>query len=83
MEIGGVFNFALSQQCRGNARPLYHLAKKQQSKVKHNRLRGENGHGFTNWLSPQCGAFSRDLLNEKSKSPLFPRAGGGGFVTND
>ena len=32
--------------------------------------------GFTNCLSPQREAFSRDLLDEKSKSPLFPRAGG-------
>ena len=36
---------------------------------------------FYHWLSPQCGAFSRDLLNEKSKSPLFH--GAGGVVTND
>ena len=40
--------------------------------------------------SPQCRAFSRALMDEKSLSPLFPvggggHGGGGGFavVTND
>ena len=31
---------------------------------------------FTNYLSPQCGAYSRDFLDKKSKSPLFPRVEG-------
>ena len=32
----------------------------------------------------QGGAFSGDLLDQKSKSPLFPKPGGGGpVVTND
>ena len=45
---------------------------------------GENSSGFTNEQFPQGGAFSRDLLDQKSKSPLFPGpGGGGGVVTND
>ena len=39
-----------------------------------------NSHGLTKWLSQQCGAFSRDLLDKKAKSPLFPRAGGAAWV---
>ena len=39
---------------------------------------GENSSGFTNEQSPQGGAFSRNLLDQKSKSPLFPGPGGGG-----
>ena len=49
------------------------------------RGRGK-GCRFTNFLSPQCGAFSRDLLEEKSKlleekskSKLFPGAGVHGY----
>ena len=38
--------------------------------------------GFTNCLSPQCEAFSRDLLDEKSKVPAIPQ-GWGGVITND
>ena len=30
-----------------------------------------------------CGFFGRVLLDRKSKSPLFPGAGGGSVVTND
>ena len=37
-----------------------------------------NSHGFTNCLSMQCGLYYRDFLNEKSRSPLFPRGGGQG-----
>ena len=44
---------------------------------------GENNSGFTNEQSPQGGAFSRDLLDQKSKSPLFPGPGGGAAVSND
>ena len=36
----------------------------------------ENSSGFTNEQSPQGGAFSRDLLDQKSKSPLFRGPGG-------
>ena len=39
---------------------------------------GENSSGFTKEQSPQGGAFSRDLLVQKSNSPLFPGAEGGG-----
>ena len=42
----------------------------------HLGLWGENSSCFTNEQSPQGGAFSRDLLDQKSKSPLFPGAGG-------
>ena len=42
---------------------------------------GENSSGFTNKLSPQGETFSWDLLDHKSKYPLFP--GGGAVVTND
>ena len=38
---------------------------------------GENSSGFTNEQSPQGGAFSRDLLDQKSKSLLFPGGGVG------
>ena len=37
---------------------------------------GEKGRGLTNWQSPQCGAFSSNSLNEKSKSSIFPGARG-------
>ena len=30
--------------------------------------------------SPQCRAFSRAVMDEKSLSPLFPVGGGGGRV---
>ena len=55
-------------------------------KGKDSRLRGKNSSGFTNEQSSQGGAFGVDLLNEKSKSPLFPRdlgGWGGAVVTND
>ena len=32
---------------------------------------GENSSDFTNKQSPQDGALSGDLLDQKSKSPLF------------
>ena len=48
---------------------------------------GENSSGFTNEQSLLGGAFSRDLVDQKSKSLLFPGpgggGGGGGMVTND
>ena len=40
---------------------------------------GVNSSGFTNEQSPQGGAFNRDLLDQKSKSQLFPGPGGGGL----
>ena len=36
---------------------------------------------FTIFLTPQCRDFSRALISEKSKSPLFPGSGGA-VVTN-
>ena len=37
---------------------------------------GENCSGFTSWLSLQCGGYSTELQDEKTKSPLFPDASG-------
>ena len=40
----------------------------------------ENCHGFTSWLSPQCGGYSREL---QTKSPGFSLGlgwGGGGWL---
>ena len=44
---------------------------------------GENSSNFTNEQSPQGRAFSGDLLDQKSKSLLFPGPGWGAMVTND
>ena len=44
---------------------------------------GENSCGFSNGQSPLGGPFSRDMLYQKSKSPLFPVAvgrGGGAWL---
>ena len=43
---------------------------------------GGDSSGFINEQSLKGGAFSRDLLDQKSKSLLFPGAGGA-VVTND
>ena len=37
---------------------------------------------MTRSMSPQCSAFSRAVMDEKSLSPLFP-VGRGAVVTND
>ena len=66
------FNFHI---VGGNSRDLCYTFKNG-SACKTKQTAGENGGGFTKWLSLQCGAFSRDLQDRKSKSPLFPRAGG-------
>ena len=42
---------------------------------------GKNTSGFTYEQSPQGGAFSRDLLDQKSKL-LLPGAGGGVHMTS-
>ena len=42
---------------------------------------GGNSSGFINEQSPEGWAFSGDLLDQKSKSLLFP-VGGGAVVTN-
>ena len=52
---------------------------KKGSEMKNSRLRGKTvqiSSGFTNEHSPQGWAFNGDLLDKKSKSPLFPGAGG-------
>ena len=54
-----------------------------QCNVKHNILARENSHGFTNWLSPHCGAYSMDLQDEMSKDPATSRMLGLATVTND
>ena len=85
MEMCGALTKVLPRQCGGNTRGLLYIDKKG-SEMKNSRLRGKTVHissGFTNEQSPQGRAFSGDLLDQKSKSPLFPRAGWGGVVTND
>ena len=37
--------------------------------------RDGKGRGLTNKLFPQCGAFSRDLLDGMSKTPAIPGQG--------
>ena len=84
MEMSGALIKVLGQQCGGNTRGLLYIDKKG-SEMKNSRLRGKTvqiSSGFTNEQSPQGQAFSRDLLDQKSKSPLFPGAGGA-VVTND
>ena len=56
----------------GNTRGLLYIGKKG-SEMKRYQFAGENSRFFfTNEQSPQGGAFIRDLLDLKSKSPLFP-----------
>ena len=43
---------------------------------------GDYIHGFINCLSPQCGPYSRDFLDEKSKYPPFSGDGGGMITIN-
>ena len=56
---------------------------------KRNRLGGWRGtageycRGFNSVVSLQSGGHSRELLEEKSKSPLFPTGAGEGMVTNE
>ena len=44
---------------------------------------GEYSSGFTNGQSPQGGSFCGDLLDQKTKSTLFPSGGVGCVVTID
>ena len=84
VEMSGALTKVLPRQCRGNTRGLLYIDKKG-SEMKNSRLRGKKvqiSSGFTNQQSPQGRAFSGDLLDQKSKSPLFPGAGGA-VVTND
>ena len=39
---------------------------------------GAFSRALTIFLTPQCRGFSRALISEKSKSPLFPGSWGGG-----
>ena len=48
------------------------------SVIKTKQTAGEKGGGFTTWLSTQRWVFVRLLLDRKSKSSLFPGAGGRG-----
>ena len=43
--------------------------------------RGGKGRGLTNKLFPQCGAFSRDLLDGMSKTPAIPGQGPCLYIT--
>ena len=77
VEMSGALTKVLPRQCGENTQGLLYIDKKG-SEMKNSRLRGENGSGFTNEQSPQGWAFSGDLLDQMSKSPLFSRGWGGG-----
>ena len=66
MQMSGALTKVLPWQCGGNTG---NFALYRQAAV-------ENSSGFTNEHAPQGGAFSGDLLDQKSKSPLFPELGG-------
>ena len=76
MEMSGALTKVLPRQCGGHARGLLFIGKKGRE-MKRLQAVGENNSDFTNEQSRQGAAFSRDLLDQKSKSPLFP------VVTND
>ena len=71
-----VFTFPLSLQSWGNARDLLYRQMKKSSVMCNITNCGGKDSDFANWLSLQCWAFCRDLLEEKSKHPLFPGARG-------
>ena len=80
VEMSGALTKVLPRQCRGNTQGLFIYAKRAVNE----KIAGcgENSSVFTNEQSPQSGAFSGDLLDQK----LFagPWGGGGrGGVTND
>ena len=56
--------------------PGFALNRQKSREMKRQQAAGENSSSFTNEQSPQGGAFNRDLLDQKSKSPLFPGPGG-------
>ena len=64
MEMCSVFTFHCPLSVWGNIKHLIIQTK------------WGNGCGFTNWLSLQCGDYSRDLWDEKS--PVSQEAGCGG-----
>ena len=81
---GGALTKVLPRQCGANTRALFYTGKKGRE-MKRQQTAGGNGNGF-NEQSPQGGAFSGNLLDQNTKSPLFPGCvcggGGGGVVTN-
>ena len=74
VEMSGALAKVLPRQCGGNTRGLFYIVKEGRE-MKNRRLRGKSS-GVTNEQSPQDRAFTGDLLDRKSKSPLFPRDGG-------
>ena len=70
MEVSWALTKGFPWQCRRNIHTLLYIGKKGQEMDR--RLQGENSSGFTKEQSPQGGAFSGHLLDQKSKSPLFP-----------
>ena len=78
MEMSG----ALTKVCHGSSGKYPGFGLYRQ-KGRESKMRGENSGGFTNDQSPQGGAYSGYLLDQMSKSPLFPGGGGEGVVTND
>ena len=83
MEMSGTLTKDLPWHCGGNTRGLLYIGKKYREMKKIMLAAGENSSGFTNKQSSQGGAFSGDLLDQKSKSPLFPGLWGGRGYTND
>ena len=78
MKMSGAFTKVLPRQCEGNTPGLPYISKKGcEMKPYQAAAVGENSSDFTNKQSPQDGALSGDLLDQKSKSPLFLGAGGG------
>ena len=86
VKMSGALTKVLPWQCRGNTRGLLYRQRRVPSEMKRYQAVGENSIGFTNKPSPQGGTYSGDwlgdLLDQKSKSPVFP-GGGGAMVTND
>ena len=68
MEMSVALTKVLPRQCWGNTRVCFIYAKRAVNE----KTAGCGG----KQQSPQGGAFSRDLLNQKSKSLLFPGPGG-------
>ena len=79
VEMSGALTKVLPWQCGGNTRGLLYIKKGSEMKNEKKAGCGENSSGFTNEQSPQGRAFSGDLLDQKSKSPLFLGAGGRGY----
>ena len=74
MEMSGALTKVLPRQCGGNTWGLLLYIGKKGSEI----VKRKQAVGFTYEQSLQGGAFSRDLLDQKSKSPLFPGPCGGG-----